>query len=94
MHAFAHILEAGSNGGIVQLPERKFPGIVIQGDSLSILVSEVESLRLSLGKKDEEEAMASLEFIESHLKERLAFYEGVLAKHSIELPYARREKRG
>jgi hypothetical protein len=94
MHASAHILEAGSSGAVVQLPDRKFPGIVIQGDSLSILVSEVEELRRSLDKKEESKAIASLEIIERHLKERLAFYESVLAKHGIELPYVRGENGG
>jgi hypothetical protein len=94
MHASAQILEVGSNGAVVQLPERKFPGVVIQGDSLSILVSEVEELRRSLEKNEESEAIASLDLIERHLKERLAFYESVLAKHRIELPYVRGETRG
>jgi hypothetical protein len=94
MNASAKILETGANGAVVQLPERKYPGIVVQGDSLSILVSDVEELRESIAKKDEAEVAASLGSIERHLKERLEFYESVLAKHGIPLPYERHEKKG
>jgi hypothetical protein len=90
MSASAKILEVGANGAVVQLTERKCPGIVVQGDSLSILVSNIEELRENIAKKDEAEIAASLDMIERHLKERLEFYESVLAKHGIPLPYVRR----
>ena len=93
MNTSAKILAVGANGAVVQLPERKYPGIVVQGDSLSILVSNVEKLRRNIAKKDEVEIVASLEMIERHLKERLEFYENVLAKHGIPLPYVRHEKK-
>ena len=94
MNASANILELGANGAVVQLPERKYPGIVVQGDSLSILVSDFEELKKNIAQKDESEIAASLDMIESHLKERLEFYESVLAKHGIPLPYVRHEKKG
>jgi hypothetical protein len=90
MNQTAHILEIGCNGAVVQLPERKFPGIVIQGDSLSILLSDLEELKENIGKKDAEEVQASLDTIESHIRSRLAFYESALAKHGIQLPYSRK----
>jgi hypothetical protein len=40
----AEILSHASNSGIVQMPGRKFPGIVIQGDSLSNLFEQVCAL--------------------------------------------------
>ena len=94
MNASAKILEVGANGAVVQLPERKFPGIVVQGDSLSILLSDFEELKENIAKKDESEITASLAMIERHLKERVEFFESVLEKHGIELPYVRHEKKG
>jgi len=94
MNASAKILEVGVNGAVVQLPERKFPGLVIQGDSLSILLSNVEDMRDAIKKRDESEIAALLEMIERQLKERVTFYESVLAKHRIELPYVRDQKTG
>jgi hypothetical protein len=90
MSSSAKILENGANGAVVQLPERKYPGIVVQGDSLLILVSNFEELRENIAKEDRTEVMASLEMIERSLKGRLAFYESVLAKHGIELPYGKK----
>jgi hypothetical protein len=94
MNASAKILEVGANGAVVQLPERKFPGIVVQGDSLSILVSDFEELKRNIAQKDESEIAASLHMIEHHLKERLDFYESVLTKHGIPLPYLRHDQKG
>jgi hypothetical protein len=89
MKQTAHILEIGCNGAVVQLPERKFPGIVIQGDSLSILLSDLEELKQNIGKNDTEEIQTSLDTIESHIRSRLTFYESTLAKHGIQLPYSK-----
>ncbi len=94
MNTSAKILEVGANGAVVQLPGRTYPGIVMQGDSLSILVSDIEELRKNVAKRDEAEVAASLDTIERHLKERLEFYESVLAKHGIPLPYVHHEKKG
>lgn len=94
MNSSAKILEVGANGAVVQLPERKFPGIVIQGDSLSILVSNVSELRENIAKKDEAEIAASLDMLERHLKERLEFYESVLVRQGVPLPYVRHERNG
>jgi len=91
MNQTARILEIGCNGAVVQLPDRKFPGIVIQGDSLSNLLSEFEELKENIGEKDAAEIEASIEIIECHLKDRLAFYESTLAKHGVQLPYHRKE---
>jgi hypothetical protein len=90
MKQTAHILEIGCNGAVVQLPERKFPGLVIQGDTLSILMSDFEELKENIGKNDTSEIQASIDTIESHLRDRLTFYESTLAKHGIHLPYSRK----
>ena len=55
MDASAKILEVGANGAVVQLPERKYPGIVIQGDSLSVLISDFEDLKMNIAKNDKSE---------------------------------------
>lgn len=93
MNASAKILEVGAHGAVVQLPQRKFPGIVVQGDSLSILLSDFEELKENIAKEDEAEISASLATIERHLKKRVEFYESVLEKHGIELPYVRPERK-
>lgn len=79
-----------SNYAIVRVPERRFPGIVIQGDSLSILHSTARELSLrlqQLGIEDEELLYAAQE-LQEQLLDRLLHYQKTLAAHDISLPYS------
>ncbi len=80
------ILDASSNATVVQLSWRKFPGIVIQGDSLSILLSQIEYVKKHLGDRDEE-LLGEIENLYDQLKGLSVHYENVLTKNGIELPY-------
>lgn len=81
---YAKLLTPPYNYAVVQLPERHYPGIVVQGDSFSTFVNDLEE-----ALRDAEER----EFIISDLLERFreiqASYESVLAKVGIKLPYSR-----
>jgi hypothetical protein len=85
---YAQVLSDGGNWSIVQLPERKFPGVVVQGDSLSILVAELASALAALQAGNtvgaEDELAATLDQL-SAVKRH---YEAVLGEHGIELPYS------
>jgi len=78
-----------TNSSIVRMPERRFPGVVIQGDSLSVLFHDLMSaLEGAEGKVDRHTFLSILsqaEAIESHLRN----YEEVLKKSGIPLPYDR-----
>ncbi|WP_442810279.1 MULTISPECIES: DUF6959 family protein [unclassified Streptomyces] len=37
----AELFTDGGNNAVVRLPPRRFPGVLIQGDSLSVIHSEV-----------------------------------------------------
>jgi hypothetical protein len=79
-----------SNHAVVRMPGRRFPGAVVQGDSLSILCAEARDIsqRLKdLGTTDEELLSAAQEHQEKLLG-RLLHYQEVLAAHGIELPYS------
>ncbi len=79
-----------SNFAVIRLPQRKFPGVVFQGDSLSTIVADASQLAVSAqrGAPDVAELAA-------HLSEQLAsiqhHYEQALAAHRIPLPYVRRD---
>lgn len=80
-----------SNYAIVRPPGRRFPGSVIQGDSLSILSAEANAIAeqiRSLNIEDEE----FLYLVQEHqekLLDRLLHYQRVLEEHGIALPYSR-----
>ena len=87
---FAEILQAGSNGAVVQLPGRKFPGVVIQGDSLSIMVRSLIEIRKAVAEnKVNEDVVIELDELIDQLYGRVALYEMTLENNGIELPYSK-----
>ncbi len=74
-----------SNYGVVQMPGRRLPGSVVQGDSLAILCGLARSIYAELADQGEiaDDAAELLELLEARQKH----YEHVLAEHQIQLPY-------
>lgn len=78
-----------SNYGVVRMPGRSFPGVVVQGDSLAILCRLARSVKQRVAlAKDSELVDDASELIEL-LEDRLRHYEEVLAEHGIKLPYTK-----
>jgi hypothetical protein len=81
------------NSAIVRVPGRVFPGVVIQGDSLSNLfnlamdVVEASSKTANFGPHEAAEELAQKLF--AHIRD----YESVLEARGIRLPYVRDPKR-
>jgi hypothetical protein len=75
------------NSPVLKLPDRKFPGVLIQGDSLQILVQLVTSLSKTLQQGDIEESVALVTELHEALAGRLAIYETVMKANQLELPY-------
>lgn len=75
-----------ANYAVIRLPSRKFPGVVVAGDSLSILVADLRRglERLRRGELDDgaEEIAGVLDTMETVQRA----YERVLAEHAIPLP--------
>lgn len=73
---------------VLKTPGRKFPGMVIQGDSLAKLFrSAAEVCRLAKASGDQE-LIGEAGALCQELQDRLAFYEKVLESHGMDLPYA------
>ena len=71
------------------MPGRNFPGCVVQGDSLSILLNSVERAHsLALGTSNSE-LIDELASLKESLEDRLMHYEQVIKAHGFDLPYAR-----
>jgi hypothetical protein len=82
--AVATLLTGPHNYAIVQLPGRRFPGVVVQGDSLSILCEQASNVaRLAAGSPAHEEA----EQLFAALNAVLLSYVEVLDARSIPLPF-------
>jgi hypothetical protein len=74
--------------GIVRMPSQGFPGLVLQGETLSSLL---RLARLSHEKlqntTDTELADTSRELMES-IQKLVSHYEATLGRHNIPLPYS------
>lgn len=88
----AEILDHTTNAAVVQLPGRRFPGIVIQGDTLNTLVraaATVSHLADRHGSRDLRDEAAALR---DDLRQFQAHYEAILASRGIPLPYVKEEQ--
>lgn len=86
------VYSTATNLAVIKPPGRGFPGSVIQGDTLSSLVSNARELAIALrsaGVKDEQ-LLGEAEALLESLLSRLLHYQAVLDEHGIELPYAPR----
>jgi hypothetical protein len=83
----AKLLSGAHNYAVVQLPGRRFPGIVFQGDSLHDLYLRIASVRKTASKHDDRELHAKLEDIFDHLSEIVRSYEKTCEREDIDLPY-------
>jgi len=83
------VYSEATNNAIVRMPSRSFPGVVVQGDSLSILFDDaMEILERLDPKRDEDLFFVALSLAED-LEARLKHYEAVTSKHGFPLPYVR-----
>ncbi len=85
----AEVIDQASNVAVVKLKGRKFPGILIQGDSLFGLRDLAKELLDEIKKRDgtKSEAYCTAKELFEGLDNRLKYYEKTLKKNSIEPPY-------
>jgi hypothetical protein len=75
------------NSGIVHLPNRRFPAVAIQGDSLSIILSEAAYFMDKAKEYDDENMFYAARDLAERLKSHLERYESVLKSEGIAKPY-------
>ena len=81
----ATILSHVSNIGIVQLPGRRYPGVVVQGDSLHIMLGQAIEVARELKRLGSEEAYFKALDMVSKLRGQRMFYEETLERLSKDL---------
>ena len=75
-----------TNAAVLRHPGRRFPGVLLQGDTLHALVQSLERVQREAGALSED-AAGELEDVIERLQELLEHYKAVLAEHSIKLPF-------
>ncbi len=83
----AKLLSLPTNFAVVQLPERRYPGVVVQGDTLTNLVSQLTRMKALLKTGDLNELAGEIDDVKETLVDALSHYKSICAKHSIGLPF-------
>ena len=90
MHvAQVEIYSDAMNYVVMKHPGRKFPGSLIQGDSLSVLCSLADEACAEARSSGSKEAFESMNEPRNSLWDRLNHYSQVLEEHNIPLPFNR-----
>lgn len=85
------IYSDASNAAVLRHPGRRFPGCLLQGDTLNNLVKSLAQARNEVDRLSED-AAENLRDVHDHLTELLAHYTGVLKEHGLGLPYFESER--
>lgn len=84
----ARILSHASNSSIVKISDRKFPGIVLQGDTVANLFEQVCFAMQSAKQHQDEEAYYEFLIVAELLQGQLLHYEETLDRIGLSRPYA------
>jgi hypothetical protein len=77
-----------SNNAVIKVPGRRFPGVLIQGDSLSALRGDVARIAQACAQGNLDEARGWSDLVISDLDAVLARYCAALREHEIPLPFS------
>ncbi len=92
MPQVAELWSRPNNFAIVQLPERAFPGVVVQGDTLNTLVGQLERMNTLLGSNQLEELAEEIEDMRDRLADARVYYETVCSARGVALPYPKESR--
>lgn len=81
------LLTDQGNNAVVRFPGRKYPGVVIQGDTLSGLIAATTEAIVALDRGERDEAREVLRALAMQLQETQERYETAVRAHGIERPY-------
>lgn len=82
------VFSQASNFAVIRVPGRRFPGSVIQGDSLSILYHQAAFVARRARTTSDTELIEAADYLCELITERLRHYEEVLQAAGIDFPYA------
>lgn len=89
-HIEIEIFSENINAPVLKLPFRKFPGILIQGDTLKNLSVIAEEIADLCCKKNKNEELKELSiFLSDQLQNFVNIYEKTLKSSGLALPYTK-----
>jgi hypothetical protein len=77
-----------TNSAIMRHPGRKFPGVLVQGDTMHIWCSTLDAICQNARGKVDEDTYIELNELRNRLWSSLTHYKQVLGEHGISLPFS------
>ena len=74
--------------GVVRMPSQSFPGLVLQGETLSSLLRLAKLTCEKMSITTEQEVLDSAHELVERIQKLVSHYEATLGKHNIPLPYS------
>lgn len=76
------------NRGVIKMPSQNFPGLLLQGETLSTLLGLARSIYEKAQGTSDTALIESSRELEDSLQKLVSHYESTLSKHNIPLPYS------
>ena len=76
------------NRGVIRMPSQNFPGLLLQGETLSTLLSLARSVYEQSQKTTDMELIETSQQLRDDLQKLVSHFEATLTKHNIPLPYS------
>jgi hypothetical protein len=83
------VYSEATGGAVIRPPERRFPGSLIQGDTLSVWCMLAKDIHERAEKTHDEELRCDARRLWEMLNGRQEHYAAVLREHGIGLPYGK-----
>ena len=74
--------------GVVRMPSQSFPGLVLQGETLSSLLKLAKLAYEKLPNNTDTELIDTARELMESIQKLVSHYEATLGKHNIPLPYS------
>ncbi|WP_280219543.1 DUF6959 family protein [Nocardia neocaledoniensis] len=88
MNHSAELLGTQGDYSLIKWEGRRFPGLLIRGDTLSILVSDLREVRDLLNARDVDEALLATDDLLNRMTIIQKAYEVMMSSAGVKLPYA------
>jgi hypothetical protein len=82
------IYSDATNVAILKHPGRRFPGVLLQGDTLHEMLRKAARVNAAASDLLPEDERYELAELHEHLAELVAHYKRTLAEHNLPLPFA------
>jgi hypothetical protein len=82
------IYSDATNRAIMRHPGRKFPGVVVQGDSLFLMCQSADAICATARGVLDEDNFAELNKLRNALWSYLTHYKSTLIEHGMSLPFS------